>query len=98
MEDKRVTAEEVKAALAGAMDELSAQIAKAMNEARDGSIINDSEIPIWRATNTFREALVNKAVGLVQQKHEAFSPSARGAAQPRPEANNDSDDERDCGR
>lgn len=97
MDDKRVTAEEIKAALAGDMDALSAQIAKAMNEARDGSIINDSEIPIWRATNAFREALANKAVGLVQEKHEAFSPSARGAGEPRPEANNDSDDERHCG-
>ena len=97
MDDKRVTAEEIKAALAGDMDELSAQIAKAMNEARDGSIINDSEIPIWRATNAFREALANKAVGLVQAKHEAFSPSACGDAEPRPEENNGCDDERDSG-
>lgn len=97
MDDKRVTAEEIKAVLAGDIEELSARIAKAMNEARDGSIINDSEIPIWRATNAFREALANKAVGLVQEKHEAFSPSACRDAEPRPEANNGSDDERDSG-
>ena len=94
MDDKRVTAEEIKAALAGDMDELSAQIAKAMNEARDGAIINDSEIPIWRATNAFREALANKAVRLVQKKHEAFSPSACGDAESRPEESNGFDHER----
>ena len=94
MDDKRVTAEEIKAMLEGDIDELSAQIAEAMNTARDGSIINDSEIPIWRATNAFREALANKAVRLVQNKHEAFSPSAGGNAQSRLEEDDSSDDER----
>lgn len=94
MEDKKVTAEEIKASLAGDIDELSAQIAKAMNEARDGAIINDSEVPIWRATNAFREALANKAVRLVQKKHEAFSPSACGDAEPRPEEDCGCDNER----
>lgn len=104
MDDKRITAEEIKAALAGDIDELSAQIAEAMNTARDGAIINDSEIPIWRATNAFREALANKAVGLVQKKHEdqqapdgAFSPSAGGDAESRLEEDHGSDDERSSG-
>jgi hypothetical protein len=94
MEDKRVTAEEIQVALQGEMKELSEQIAAALNEARDGSIINDTEIPIWRATNAFREALANKAIHLVQKKHEAFSPSARRNAQPRPKNNNDTEHER----
>ena len=94
MDDKRVTAEEIMAVLMGDVRALSEDIAKAMNETRDGAIINDSEVPIWRATNAFREALATKAVRLVQKKHEAFSPSARGDAEPRPEENNGSDDER----
>jgi len=94
MDDKRVTAEEIMAVLMGDVRALSEEIAEAMNTARDGAIINDSEVPIWRATNAFREALANKAVRLVQKKHEAFSPSACGDAEPRPEENNGSDDER----
>jgi len=94
MDDKRITAEEIKAALAGDIDELSALVAKAMNEARDGSIINDSEIPIWLATNAFREALATKAVGLVQNRHEAFSPSSEGDAESRLEADDGLDHER----
>jgi len=97
MEDKRVTAEEIQVALQGDMKELAEKIAAAMNEARDGAIINDTEIPIWRATNAFREALANKAIRLVQEKHEAFSPSARRNAQPRSQKNNSADHERNPG-
>ena len=94
MDDKRVTAEEIMAVLVGDVRALSEEIAKAMNTARDGSIINDSEIPIWKAHNVFREEVTNKAVRLVQKKHEAFSPSANGDAESRLEEDHGSDDER----
>ena len=80
MDDKRVTAEEIKAVLMKDVEALSEKIAEALNMARDGAIINDSEIPIWKAHNAFREEVTNKAVGLVQKKHEAFSPSSEGDA------------------
>ena len=94
MDDKRVTAEEIMAVLMGDVRALSEKIAQAMNKARDGAIINDSEIPIWRAHNDFREEVTNKAVRLVQKKHEAFSPSACGDAESRGEEDHGSDDER----
>lgn len=96
MEDKRVTAEEIMAVLMGDVRALSEKIAEAMNTARDGAIINDSEIPIWKAHNAFREDVTNKAVRLVQKKHEAFSPSSGGDAQSRLEEDHSCDDERNC--
>ena len=95
MDDKRITADEVMAILADDVRVLSKQIAKAMNNARDGAIINDSELPIWKAHNAFRKAITNKAVGLVQEKHEAFSPSAKPDAESRGQEGHRDDDERD---
>ena len=94
MEDKRITAEEIMAVLMGDVRALSEKIAHAMNTARDGAIINDSEIPIWMAHNAFREEVTNRAVRLVQKKHEAFSPSAGGDAESRLEEDDGSNDER----
>lgn len=94
MDDKRVTAEEIMAVLMEDVEALSEKIAEAMNTARDGAIINDSEIPIWKAHNAFREDVTNKAVRLVQKKHEAFSPSSGGDAESRLEEGHGSDDER----
>lgn len=88
MEDRRVTAEEIKAAMAADVDALAEQIAAAMNAARDGAIIPDSEIPVRDAHAEFRQQAYQKAVGLVQQKHEAFSPSADGDAEPGPADDN----------
>lgn len=91
MEDRRVTADEIKAALAEDVDALAERIATAMNAARDGAIIPDSEMPVRDAHADFRQAAYAKAIGLVQEKHEAFSPSADGAAEPGPTGNDASD-------
>ena len=79
MEDTKVTAEELEAAMAGDLKHLFAEVAEAMNAARAGQIIADSEEPVRDANAEFRQQLYQKALGLLQQKQEAFSPSADGA-------------------
>ena len=76
MDDKKITIEELKAALAGDMNLLFAEVAKAMNQAQPGRIIADSEEPVRDANAHFRQALYQKAINLLQDKQEAFPPSA----------------------
>ena len=83
MEGKRVTARELKQALAGEFDQLAEAMAEAMNAARDGRIIADSEEPVRDAQAVFRQQAFQKALGLLQGKQEAFSPSGRRAAEQR---------------
>jgi hypothetical protein len=81
MEDKGITPEELKAAMAGELDQLFDQIARAMNTAQDGRIIADSEEPVRDAHAEFRQRAYQKALELLQAKQEAFSPSADGTAE-----------------
>lgn len=76
MNNKRVTADEVEALLAADIRQLAQHLAAAMNEAKDGSIIADSELPVFEAHGAFRQQAFEKLLSLVQEKHEAFSPSA----------------------
>jgi hypothetical protein len=94
MEGKRVSAEEVKQAMAADFERLAAQVAEVMNAAQDGSIIADTEEPVRRAHAVFREQMYEKAIRLLQNQQEAFSPSARRAAEQRPAADDASDGER----
>jgi len=91
MEDKKVTPEEMEAALATDVRELAQRMAAAMNAARDGRIIADSEEPVRDAHAQFRQQAYQKAVDLLQAKQEAFSPSADKAPQPRPASGDASD-------
>lgn len=77
MEGKRVNAEELKRAMAEDFDRLAEEVAEAMNAARDGRIIADSEEPVRDANAVFRQHMYEKAIGLLQQKQEAFSPSGQ---------------------
>jgi hypothetical protein len=94
MEGKRVSAEELKQAMAADFERLAAQVAEVMNAAQDGRIIADTEEPVRRANAVFREQMYEKAIRLLQNKQEAFSPSARRAAEQRPAADDASDGER----
>jgi len=76
MEDQGISAEELKAALAGDFDELVAKMMAAMNAAKAGSIIADSEEPVRDAHAEFRQRAYQKAMELLQAKQESFSPSA----------------------
>jgi len=94
MEGKRVSAEEVKQAMAADLERLAERIAEAMNAAQDGRIIADTEEPAREANAVFREQVYEKAIRLLQDKQEAFSPSARRTPEQRPTAEDASDGER----
>lgn len=94
MEGKRVSAEELKRVLAADYDRLVEEIAGAMNAAKDGRIIADSEEPVRDAAAVFRERMFEKALSLLQQKQEAFSPSAQRAEQQGQAGDNAPDDQR----
>jgi len=98
MEGKRVSAEEVKQAIAADIERLAEQVAQTMNAAKDGRIIADTEEPIRQANAVFREQVYEKAIRLLQNKQEAFSPSAARAAQQRPAADLASDRQRSSER
>ena len=55
MEDKKVTAAEIKGLLSEDFDQFAEQMAAAMNEARAGSIIDDSEMPVFEASGKLRQ-------------------------------------------
>ena len=81
MEDKKVTGEEIQELLAVDFERFAEQMAAAMNEAKAGSIIADSELPVFEASGAFRQQAFERALSLVQAKHEAFSPSAEPDAE-----------------
>jgi hypothetical protein len=91
MEDKQVSVEEVKQILAADFDQLAQEVAKALNAAQGGRIIADTEEPVHQATAVFREQLYEKAIRLLQNRQEAFSPSARRAPPQRAAADDPSD-------
>ncbi len=94
MEGKRISVEELKRALSADFERLAEQVAAAMNAAQEGRIIADTEELVRRANATFREHLYQKAVSLLQNQQEAFSPSARRTAEQRPAADDASDGQR----
>jgi len=77
MDDKKISAKELKAALTEDMDELVAKVAKEMNSAQPGRIIADSEEGVRDASARFRQRLYQKAIDLLAARQEAFSPSAQ---------------------
>ncbi len=81
MEDKKITAQELKAAWSKDMDRLAEQVAEAVNNAQPGNIIDDSEEPVRDASAEFRKRLYQKAIDLLQDKQlqEDFSPSPQRA-------------------
>lgn len=75
MDDKMITAKELQAALDQELQEMFQEIATAMNYARAGSIIADSEEPVRDANAKFKQKIYQKALDLLQQKQGAFPPS-----------------------
>ena len=81
MDDKQTTPEEIKVLLASDIDTLAAEMAAAMNQAKAGRIIADSEEPVRDAHGKFRQQAYSKMISLLQQRQEAFSPSAERDAE-----------------
>jgi hypothetical protein len=84
MEDQQVSAEDVKRVLAAEFDQLAEAVAKAMHSAHAGRIISDTEEPVRQANAVFREQVYEKAIRLLQNRPEAFSPSTRRTPEQRP--------------
>ena len=78
MEDKRITAEELQAELQGDLKVLAEEISRAINAAKAGRIIADSEELVRDAYAVFRQKAYQRALDLLQSKalQEDFSPSA----------------------
>ncbi|MCD4824946.1 MAG: hypothetical protein K8S55_10075 [Phycisphaerae bacterium] len=94
MDGAKVTAEEIKAMLAGDIDVLAEKMAAAMNTAKAGRIIADSEEPVRDAHGQFRQQAYEKAISLLQARQEAFSPSAQRSPQQGKQVGNASDSQR----
>jgi len=65
MDDARITAEELKQALAADFDRMVEEIAEAMNSAEPGRIIADSEEPVRDANAEFRQRAYAQAIRLL---------------------------------
>ena len=80
-EDKevRIEPEELKRAMAAEFEQLLQETADALNKARDGAIIADSEWIVREAMARFRQKVFEKAVQMKADKaaKAAFSPSAQ---------------------
>jgi hypothetical protein len=94
MEGKQVGVAELKQALATDFDRLVEEMAVAMNAAKEGRIIADTEEVVRDAHAQFRERAYAQAIRLLQSQQEAFSPSARRAPEQGPAADHPSDGER----
>jgi len=77
MDEKRITAEELQAELQPDVKVLAEKIAEAINTAKAGRIIADSEEPVRDAHAEFRQKAYQRALDLLQNKalQEDFSPS-----------------------
>lgn len=81
MEGKRITSEELEAELQADVKALSEKICDAINAARAGRIIADSEEPVRDAHAEFKQVAYQRALDLLQDKalQGDFSPSEDSA-------------------
>lgn len=80
----RISAEELEQNLQTEVKDLMRQTAQALNEARAGAIIPDSEEIVRQAVAEFRQKVYERAVQLVADKaaRAAFSPGAQRSKRP----------------
>lgn len=74
--DGKITKKQLKQTLSVDIERLLDDVVEAMNTAKPGSIIDDSEEPVRDAAGQFRRMLFEKALELRSQS-EAFSPSGQ---------------------
>jgi len=94
MEGEPIGMAQLKQAMAADFEQLAQEVAAVMNSARDGNIIADTEEVVRQAHAVFRERLYEKAIRLLQDQQEAFSPSARRTAKQRGAGDDGSDGQR----
>jgi hypothetical protein len=76
MEDKRITADEILAQIDLDVKKMAQKVADAINRAQPGAIINQSEEPVRNAHALLRKVTYQKALSLLEEKQQAFSPSS----------------------
>lgn len=76
--DGRITKEQLKQVLSGDFDRLLDEVVEAVNQAKPGHIIDDSEERVRDAAGEFRRMLFEKALEL-RSGREAFSPGGRSS-------------------
>lgn len=81
MEDKKITAQELQLAMEQEFTAMVQEVVEAMNNAKPGSIIADSEEPVRDANAKFKQQIYQKALDLLQKKQEAFPPSTEDEEQ-----------------
>lgn len=74
--DSKITKKQLKQTLSVDIERLMDDVVEAVNTAKPGSIIDDSEEPVRDAAGQFRRMLFEKALELRSQS-EAFSPSGQ---------------------
>jgi hypothetical protein len=81
MDDQRITPEQLNAVLEKEYQALKQRICDAMNAAKAGRIIADTEEAVRDAHAVFRQQAYQKAIDLLARRagQEAFSPSPRPA-------------------
>ena len=80
--------------MAADFERLAEQVAAAMNAAKAGHIIADTDELVRDANAVFREQMYARAIRLLQNKQEAFSPSARRTPEQGPATDDASDGQR----
>lgn len=71
-----IDAEELKKLMLEDFEQCIADVAKAVNDGRAGSVIDDSEEPVRQATTRFRQQVFEKAIQMKTDAADAaFSPS-----------------------
>ena len=77
MEDKKITVKELQLAVEQEFAEMVQEVVEAMNNAKPGSIIADSEEPVRDANAKFKQQIFQKALRLLQKKTGGFFPLSR---------------------
>jgi hypothetical protein len=98
MDGKRVTAEQIVAAIGIDVERMAQKVADALNRAEAGAIIDQSEEPVRDALAELRRQTYQKAIDLLSEDPRDFSPSGPRhtdrMAQQRPTEYHAPDDER----
>ena len=94
MDDKRITAEELKEVWSSDFDRLAEEVAESLNSAQAGRIIAESEEPVRDANAVFRQRMYERGLRLLQEKQKAFSPSAERSCKQGQAGDNTSDGQR----
>jgi hypothetical protein len=98
MDGKRVTAEQILAKIGIDIERMAQKVADALNTAEAGAIIDQSEEPVRDAMAELRRQTYQKAIDLLSENQQDFSPSGRPnagrLAKQRPADHDASDNER----